>query len=36
MGWLYAINPAFAWTLLPFMVFMIIVLPTTWRRSICC
>ncbi len=28
MGWLYAINPAFAWTLLPFMLFMIIVLPT--------
>ncbi|MDH5254818.1 MAG: thiol reductant ABC exporter subunit CydC [Gammaproteobacteria bacterium] len=28
LGWLYAINPAFAWTLLPFMLFMIIVLPT--------
>ena len=28
LGWLYAINPAFAWTLLPFMLFMIFVLPT--------
>jgi ATP-binding cassette subfamily B protein len=44
LGWLHAINPAFAWTLLPFMLFMIIVLPTLialiggsgdadWRRT---
>lgn len=28
MGWLYAIHPAFAWTLLPFMLFMVFGLPT--------
>jgi ATP-binding cassette, subfamily C, bacterial CydC len=28
MGWLYAIHPQFAWTLLPFMLVMIFVLPT--------
>ncbi len=44
LGWLYAIHPAFAWTLLPFMLFMIVVLPTMiaviggsgdadWRRT---
>ena len=44
MGWLYAIHPTFAWTLLPFMLFMVFVLPTLiaiiggsgdadWRRT---
>ena len=28
LGWLYAIHPAFAWTLLPFMLFMVLGLPT--------
>ena len=44
LGWLYAIHPVFAWTLLPFMLFMVFVLPALiaviggsgdadWRRT---
>ncbi len=44
LGWLYAIDPVFAWTLLPFMLFMVFVLPALiaviggsgdadWRRT---
>ncbi len=44
LGWLYAIHPTFAWTLLPFMLFMVFVLPALialiggsgdadWRRT---
>ena len=44
LGWLYAIHPAFAWTLLPFMLFMVFILPALiaviggsgdadWRRT---
>ena len=28
LGWLYAIHPTFFWTLLPFMLFMVVVLPS--------
>ena len=44
LGWLYAIHPTFAWTLLPFMLFMVFILPALiaviggsgdadWRRT---
>lgn len=44
IAWLHAIHPTFAWTLLPFMLFMVLVLPTLivliggsgdteWRRT---
>lgn len=44
LAWLYVIHPTFAWTLLPFMVFMVLVLPVIitvlggrgdveWRRT---
>ena len=44
LGWLYAIHPVFAWTLLPFMLFMVFILPALialiggsgdadWRRT---
>jgi ATP-binding cassette subfamily B protein len=32
LGWLFAIHPAFGWTLLPFMLFMVFVLPAVVVR----